>query len=160
MRRCHTINISTAAYEALLVEVARTGKSVTSLATDAVLRGLGLPPAAPSDEPEEYTLEVSEADETATICGATVHLSKRRVLAQLVYLFARNVGGEPLSKEQIAVELWRCDYHPLRHDPGVFSAIQRLRQLLRDEDNSILRQQDGRYWLAPPPGFRFTPRAK
>jgi hypothetical protein len=69
--------------------------------------------------------------------GQVISLQSQPVLLRIVKnLFLSSAG---LSKEKLIREVWGLDYHPLHHDPMIYSAIGRLRDLMPIEC------QDGLY---------------
>ena len=71
------------------------------------------------------------------------------------FLFA-SAPGKVFSKEAIVQAVWNVDYHPLRHDAALFTNIMRLRRLLGEGGDEILRVGEGGYRLVPPADFMFV----
>ena len=74
-----------------------------------------------------------------------VDLSTRKVLWAIVASLVEHGGAA--SKEQIVGDVWAVEYHPLRHDNRLQSAIRKLRKLL-DDSSRIVTNEDG-YALGP-----------
>jgi hypothetical protein len=53
---------------------------------------------------------------------------------------------EGLSKEELIERIWGYEYHPVRHDPVLFSALTRLRRALGD-CSSWIHFDSGRFFL-------------
>lgn len=76
--------------------------------------------------------------------GATVDLSKKKVLFDLLATLCRQ-GGQA-SKEQLLEVAWGVrEYHPLHHDNRLKVAVRKLRRLLEDAlgDDPIEAREDG-----------------
>jgi DNA-binding response OmpR family regulator len=156
MRNCRTINVSERAYSRLLEEVTKTGRSLVSLASEHLLRALGEEPDSPDEsEPSSAakSLVVNEVQMTIEVDGEVLDMSRKHVLRKFLHFLAAR-AGELLTKEQVVVAVWGVDYHPLRHDAGLFSLVQRARQLLRDPRAEVLRGAEGGYVFEPPADFR------
>lgn len=74
-----------------------------------------------------------------------------RVPDLLLHLIEALARGQR-SKQELITELWGYSYHPLRHDPLLYQAIARLRDLLGKQSELIEVANDG-YRLRR--GFRF-----
>lgn len=60
--------------------------------------------------------------------GQVILLQSQPILLRIVKGLFQNPQG--LSKEALIQEVWGLDYHPLHHDPMIYSAIGRLRDLI------------------------------
>ncbi|MBC7396395.1 MAG: DeoR family transcriptional regulator [Bdellovibrionales bacterium] len=73
-----------------------------------------------------------------------VHYRAKGLTPQIFDLFGELKKGER-SKSDLVAALWRYEYHPLRHDPLIYSAIARARELLGENS----------YWIeATEAGYR------
>ena len=84
-----------------------------------------------------------------------VALSRRSLLKQLLYFFAR-APGVTFDKEQIVTAVWHAPYDPSRHDSALFTSVMRVRRLLGVEGVEWLRAVDGGYRFCPPHDFVFV----
>ena len=80
---------------------------------------------------------------------------RRSLLKRLLFLFA-GAPNRSFSKEDIVQRVWGVDYHPLRHDAALFTNIMRLRRLLGEGGDEILRVGEAGYRLVPPADFLFV----
>jgi hypothetical protein len=148
---------------------------IAHAACDRLLSDLGLTPGRPfrlvgADGAAGYAAEVDAGSlkldkrelvidggrEVITRAGKTVaDLRRRSLLKRLLFLFA-GAPGKCFSKEEIVQRVWGVDYHPLRHDAALFTNIMRLRRLLGQGGEDILRVGDGGYRLVPPADFLFV----
>jgi DNA-binding response OmpR family regulator len=81
-------------------------------------------------------------------------LRRRTLLKRLLFLFA-GAPGRLFAKEDIVSRVWGVSYHPLRHDAALFTNVMRLRRLLGENGQDILRVGEGGYRFVPPPDFVF-----
>jgi DNA-binding response OmpR family regulator len=82
-------------------------------------------------------------------------LRRRTLLKRLLFLFA-GAPGRLYPKEDIVSRVWGVSYHPLRHDAALFTNVMRLRRLLGENGQDILRVGEGGYRFVPPPDFLFV----
>jgi hypothetical protein len=154
---------------------AATLGAVAHAACDRLLADLGLTPARPyrvvgADGGAQYQAEVDGAAlkldkrelvvdggrEVITRQGKIVaDLRRRSLLKRLLFLFA-GAPSKCFSKEEIVQRVWGVEYHPLRHDAALFTNIMRLRRLLGEGGEDILRVGEGGYRLVPPADFLFV----
>jgi DNA-binding winged helix-turn-helix (wHTH) protein len=88
--------------------------------------------------------------------GETVaNLRRRSLLKRLLFLFA-GAPGQVFSKEQIVEQVWRVDYHPLRHDAALFTNIMRIRRLLGQDGADLIRVSEDGYRFVPPGDFLYV----
>jgi hypothetical protein len=144
-------------------------------AADRVLADLGLTPARPfrlvsgagassyvaevdasALKLERRSLVIDGSREQIFRSGASIaDLRRRSLLKRLLFLFA-GAPGKSFTKEEIVQRVWGVDYHPLRHDAALFTNIMRLRRLLGEGGDEILRVGEGGYRLVPPADFMFV----
>jgi DNA-binding response OmpR family regulator len=86
---------------------------------------------------------------------AIADLRRRTLLKRLLFLFA-GAPGRLYAKEDIVSRVWGVSYHPLRHDAALFTNVMRLRRLLGENGQDILRVGEGGYRFVPPPDFLFV----
>jgi DNA-binding response OmpR family regulator len=154
---------------------AATLSSLAVAAGERMLSDLGLAPTCAfrligADGAAAYAAEIDGARlglgaRTLVIDGATEHilrdgkpvadLRRRTLLKRLLFLFAA-APGRTFSKEEIVERIWDVDYHPLRHDAALFTNVMRLRRLLGEGGQDILRVGEGGYSFAPPRDFLFV----
>jgi hypothetical protein len=154
---------------------AATLGDIARAAADRLLADLGLTPARPfrlvsGTGPASYVAEVDGvalklekrslvvdgAREAILRHGQSIaDLRRRSLLKRLLFLFA-GAPGKCFSKEEIVQRVWGVDYHPLRHDAALFTNIMRLRRLLGENGEEILRVGEGGYRLVPPADFMFV----
>jgi tetratricopeptide (TPR) repeat protein len=154
--------------------VATLGPSAHA-AADRLLADLGLTPSRPfrvvgCDGSAQYASEIDPVGlkldkrelvvdggrEVITRQGKTVaDLRRRSLLKRLLFLFA-GAPSKCFSKEEIVQRVWGVEYHPLRHDAALFTNIMRLRRLLGEGGEDILRVGEGGYRLVPPTDFLFV----
>lgn len=80
-----------------------------------------------------------------------VDVTKLDLLMKLLSLLGEK-SGHSVDKEAICAELWKEEYHPLRHDNKIYVTIRRLRHLLLDNDKDrpeLILMKDGNYSLNP-----------
>ena len=65
----------------------------------------------------------------------------------VIHGLSLSIGGPGPLDEQLVRDVWDVDYHPLRHDNRLQSAIRKLRMLL-DDPSRIETREDG-YALGP-----------
>ncbi len=82
-------------------------------------------------------------------------LRRRTLLKRLLFLFA-GAPGRLYAKEDIVSRVWGVSYHPLRHDAALFTNVMRLRRLLGENGQDILRVGEGGYRFVPPQDFLFV----
>ncbi len=89
--------------------------------------------------------------------GACVaDLRRRTLLRSLLFLLAAQ-PRRLFAKEDIVRTVWGVDYHPLRHDPSLFTTVMRIRRLLGADGRELLESVgDGCYRFSPPPDFLFV----
>ena len=103
---------------------------------------------------------VIDGIEEKIICNGkqTVDLRRRTMLKKLMFLFA-STPLKSYTKEEIVEKVWGVEYHPLRHDAALFTNIMRLRRLLGDKGDEMLRVGDNGYTFMPPADFLYLERA-
>ena len=101
-------------------------------------------------------VETGKSQESVDLAGkAIADLRKRSLLKRLLFLIAGS-PAKSFTKEEIVQRVWGVDYHPLRHDAALFTNIMRLRRLLGQGGDKILRVGEAGYRLVPPPDFLFV----
>jgi hypothetical protein len=73
-------------------------------------------------------------------------LGKKGILYDLLKTLLQS-GTSGVSKDELAALIWGEDYKPPTHDPRIYVAIRRLREIFRDA--KIVVQHRGRYLLNP-----------
>ena len=63
-----------------------------------------------------------------------------------------SLSAGPRSKEELVREIWGYRYHPLQHDPLLYQAVGRLRELLRNQ-SAVIEVTEGGYRLRSGFGF-------
>ncbi len=167
-----------AAVEPLIAQrsaAAATLGEIARVAADRVLADLGLTPARPfrlvsgagsssyvaevdaiALKLERRSLVIDGSREQIFRSGTSIaDLRRRSLLKRLLFLFA-GAPGKSFTKEEIVQRVWGVDYHPLRHDAALFTNIMRLRRLLGEGGDEILRVGEGGYRLVPPADFMFV----
>jgi Transcriptional regulatory protein, C terminal len=124
-----------------------TADGSTSFATDAESATLGF---------GQRELVVDGSSEQVYRKGKSVaDLRRRTLLKRLLFLFA-SAPGKLFSKEDIVRKVWEVEYHPLRHDAALFTNVMRLRRLLGEGGQDLLRVAEGGYVFAAPRDFLFV----
>jgi len=76
-----------------------------------------------------FDLVYDERDQVLFVRNQIVSVAGRGVLNALIRLLFQNYDAE-LSKESLALIVWKEVYHPLIHDNRIYTSIKRLRQLI------------------------------
>jgi hypothetical protein len=84
--------------------------------------------------------------------GRETSLRRRVMLRRFLLLFALS-PRVLFSKEEVVRTIWEVDYHPLRHDPALFTSMMRARRVIGDSAGEVLRSVEGGYCFFPPADF-------
>jgi hypothetical protein len=106
---------------------------------------LGLWPEAAGLAPGRRALVLFASGSWVAVNSSGVWRSRAALSAQSAALL-RRLGQGVAGKEELVRELWKYDYHPLRHDPLIYAALAALRKALGEAANWLETRDNGWYF--------------
>ncbi len=85
----------------------------------------------------------SEKSWTVLLCGPEGITQKNESHSNQNLKLLQYLRYGPINKENLIRSLWGYDYHPLRHDPLIHTAISKVRKLLEPYSHWIVTSENG-----------------